>query len=61
MFGSSTKSILVKTPIVLDPFSSNSQASFSESEFATSMLAGVTARIIELGFCIYYLDMSSSS
>lgn len=61
VFGSSTKSILVKTPTVLIPFGSNSHASFNASELATSILAEEIAKIIELGFWIYYLDISSSS
>lgn len=52
------KSTLVKTPIVLVPSGSQSLAIFNPSELAKSVLAAVTAKIIEFGFMINLSNIS---
>ena len=52
------RSTFVSTPIVLVPSGSTSRASFSPSEFAKSVLAAVTAKIIHAGFEMYFRSMS---
>lgn len=52
------RSTLVSTPIVLVPSGSHSLAIFSPSEFARSVLAAVTARMIELGFMMNLRSIS---
>ena len=52
------KSTLVKTPIVRVPSGSTSLAIFSPSEFAKSVLAPVTAKMIQAGFEIYFISIS---
>jgi len=49
----STKSICVKTPIVLVPSLSTYLANFNDYEFAESSIALVTATTIQFGFLIY--------
>ena len=52
------RSIFVRTPIVLVPSGSTSRANFSPSEFAKSVLAAVTARMIHAGLEMYFANMS---
>ena len=52
------RSTLVRTPIVLVPSGSTSRANFSPSEFAKSVLAAVTARMIHAGLEMYFNNMS---
>jgi hypothetical protein len=52
------KSTFVNTPIVLVPSGSTSLASFSPSEFAKSVFAAVTAKMIHAGFEIYLRSIS---
>jgi hypothetical protein len=52
------RSTFVKTPIVLVPSGSTSRAIFSPSEFAKSVFAAVTARMIHAGFWIYLRSIS---
>lgn len=52
------KSTFVRTPIVLVPSGSTSRANFKPSEFARSVLAAVTAKMIHAGFEINFRSMS---
>jgi hypothetical protein len=52
------KSTFVKTPMVLEPSGSTSRAIFSPSELAKSVLAPVTARMMELGLVMNLRSMS---
>lgn len=52
------RSTFVKTPMVRVPSGSTSRASLRPSELAKSVLAAVTARMIELGFM---MNLSSIS
>jgi hypothetical protein len=56
--GTNIKSTLVKTPIVRVPSGSQSLAILSPSELARSVLAAVTARMIELGFMMNLRSIS---
>ena len=58
--GSAThmRSTFVNTPIVLVTSGSTSRAIFNPSEFAKSMLAPVTARIMQAGLEIYLCNIS---
>jgi hypothetical protein len=58
MFGAHIKSTLVKTPIVRVPSGSTSRANFKPSEFAKSVLAAVTAKMMAFGLEIYFTSMS---
>lgn len=51
--GTHMRSTLVRTPIVRVPSGSTSRAILRPSEFAKSVLAGVTARMIQAGLEIY--------
>lgn len=52
------KSTLVRTPIVRVPSGSTSRANLRPSEFAKSVLAAVTARIIQAGRDMYFRSIS---
>ena len=52
------RSTLVSTPIVRVPSGSTSRASLRPSEFAKSVLAAVTARMIHEGLEIYFMSIS---
>ena len=52
------RSIFVNTPIVLVPSGSTSLASFNPSEFAKSVFAAVTARMMQAGLEMYFKSIS---
>lgn len=52
------RSTFVRTPIVLAPSGSTSRANLSPSLLAKSVFAEVTAKMIALGFVMYFKSMS---